>query len=62
MRKTGKAPSHRLSRAFSLSPASSLQQKEASAEESLHRQPHASCHCYLIFFFQDELLLYRDVE
>ena len=30
--------------------------------ESHHSQPHASCYSYLIFFFQDELLLYRDVE
>ena len=32
-------------------------------EESPHRQPHASCDSYFIFFFfQDELLLYRDVQ
>ena len=63
MRRTGKAPSHRLSPAFiSPSPQPPPYNKRRLLLRSLQRQPHASCYSYFIFFFQDELLRYRDVE
>ena len=43
-----------ISRALSFLPLPSLlptTKVSVCGEESLHRQPHASCYCYFIFFF-----------